>query len=154
MARTPMGRLFARGALALSLPLLLLSVAPTMPSAEAQTAPTVMLRLLSETSWTGPTRPLVLSFSATNQSTVAVGTLSVVLSIWAPARSRSVYDLSLKEDATTVLLSQPFPQSGVLLPGQTRTFSLRQRLDLLNASDNALYPVKVQLLSADVPVAT
>src|SRR5262249_27472907 len=58
------------------------------------------------------------------------------------------------EDATTVLLSQPFLQSGTLLPGQTRIFTLRQRLDLLSARDNALYPVKVQLLSADVPVAT
>jgi len=149
-----MGRLFARGGLALSLALLLLTAAAAAPSASAQTAPTVSLRLLAESTWTGPTRPLVLSFSATNGSTVAVGTLSVVLSIWAPARSRSLYDLSLKEDATTVLLSLPFPLSGTLLPGQTRTFSLRQRLDLLGASDNALYPVKVQLLSADTPVAT
>ena len=32
--------------------------------------------------------------------------------------------------------------------------SLRQHLDLLHATDNALYPIKAQLLSADVPVAT
>src|SRR5215467_2154247 len=137
MARNPMGRLFARGALALSVSLLLLSVTPTVPPAQAQTAPAVTLRLLSESTWTGPTRPFALSFSATNESTIAVGSLSVVLSIWAPARSRSVYELSLKEDATTVLLSQPFLQSGTLLPGQTRIFTLRQRLDLLSARDNA-----------------
>ena len=149
-----MGRIVARGGLALCITLLLLTAAPVIPSAQGQTAPAVTLRLLAESTWTGPTRPLVLAFSATNESTVAVGTLSVVLSIWAPTRSRSAYELSLKEDATTVLLSQPFPQSGSLLPGQTRTFALRQHLDLLHATDNALYPIKAQLLSADVPVAT
>src|SRR5438552_253448 len=153
MAPDPMGRIVARGGLALCIALLLLTAAPVIPS-QAQTAPVVTLRLLAESTWTGPTRPLVLSFSATNESTTAIETMSVVLSIWAPTRSRSAYELSLKEDATAVLLSQPFPQSGSLLPGQTRTFTLRQRLDLLHASDNALYPIKAQLLSADVPVAT
>ena len=149
-----MGRIVARGGLALCIALLLLTAAPVIPSTQGQTAPAVTLRLLAESIWTGPTRPLVLAFSATNESTTAIGTLSVVLSIWAPTRSRSAYELSLKEDATALLLSQPFPQSGSLLPGQTRRFTLRQHLDLLHATDNALYPIKAQLLSADVPVAT
>src|SRR5437870_7290663 len=124
---------------ALALLLLAATAWSSGTGARAQTAPTVTLRLVGQSVWNGPTRPLDISFSATNDSPLPLTSLAVVLSIWTPARSRSVYDLSLKSDVTTVLLSQPFPQKGVLEPGQTRTLAIREPLSGLGATDNALY---------------
>src|SRR5947209_9106217 len=137
-----------------ALALLLLAAAAwsSATGAGAQTTTSVTLRLVAQSAWNGPTRPLEISLSATNDSSLPLTSLAVVLSIWTPARSRSVYDLSLKSDVTTVLLSQPFPQKGVLEPGQTRTFAIREPLSGLGATDNALYPVRLQLLSANTPV--
>jgi hypothetical protein len=138
------------GALAVSLVL----TSPWLPSppAFAQDQPSVQMRLLSQSAWNGPRRALQLSFQATNGGDTSLADLSVVLSIEVPARSRSEYALSLRED-TTLLSASLFPQKGALLPGQTRTFSFRQTLDVLALrGESVLYPLKVQLLSRDIPV--
>src|SRR5207248_1156539 len=69
------------------------------PDASAQTS-AVAVRLVSQSAWNGPTRPLSLSFDATNTGTSALTNLSVVVTVLAPATSRSVYELSLRTDAT------------------------------------------------------
>lgn len=131
---------------------------PSSPS-EAQTgeqgveALPVLLRLRGQPPWNGPDRPLRLALSATNTSPSRLESLSLVLSIQAPARSRSVYELSLRADATAVLDAQLYPQEGALEPGQTRVFRLRHSLDLLAArGETAIYPLKVQLLAGDTVV--
>jgi uncharacterized protein DUF6049 len=127
----------------------------TIRPAGAQDQPSVTMTLLSQTAWTGERRPLDLSFKATNTSQVALGTLSVDVVLLAPARSRSLYELSLRTDATSVITGYPFPQSGTLEPGQTRTFSVEQRdlSILVQRGESALYPLRVELRSQDVPVA-
>src|SRR5439155_6962420 len=81
--------------------------------------------------------------------------LRIELTVDAPARSRTAYELSLHTDATSQLLTLPFPEKGELAPGATRDFHIVQRLDALTAlGESALYPVKVELLSADQVVAT
>ncbi len=123
------------------------------PPAMAQDQPVVEIRLVSQSAWNGPRRPLQLAFDATNRGPLPLDDLSVVLSIEVPARSRSEYALSLQSD-TTLLSASLFPQTGSLLPGQTRTFTLRQTLDVLALrGESVLYPLKVQLLSKDVPVS-
>src|SRR5690349_20021674 len=95
-------------------------------TAHAQTSPSVALRLVSQSVWNGPRRPLALSFSATNNSTEAYSQLSVQLILMFPARSRTTYELSLHSDPTSTLISSSYPQSGTLASGQTRTFPIRQ----------------------------
>jgi Family of unknown function (DUF6049) len=138
--------------------LALLLVVPAVPAlappARAQDAG-VRVGLVSQPPWTGPDRPLTIAFRATNATASPLTDLSVVLSIFAPARSRSVYELSLRTEATPTLLATPFPEEGGLDPGATRTFRVRQTLEVLaRRAENALYPVKVELRSGDVTVAT
>jgi hypothetical protein len=103
----------------------------------------VTVRLVAQSAWNGPKRPLSLSFDATNQGTATLDDLSVVVTVLAPATSRSVYELSLRTDATGVLFAYPTPQSGVLGPGETRRFLVRQDLDIpALEGDSALYPLK------------
>jgi Family of unknown function (DUF6049) len=138
------------GALAVSL--ILSGAWLPLPPARAQDQPSVQMRLVAQSVWNGPRVPLRLTFEATNGGDASLDDLSVVLSIEVPARSRSEYSLSLRED-TTLLSASLFSQKGSLLPGQTRTFSLRQSLDALTLrGESVLYPLKVQLLSRDVPV--
>lgn len=124
------------------------------PQALAQEPPSVAMTLLSQSAWTGERRLLELSLQATNHSPVALDGLSVDIVVLAPARSRSLYELSLRSDATSVITGYPFPQEGTLGPGETRTFRIRQRdlSVLVQRAESALYPLRVELRSQDVPV--
>src|SRR2546422_1663043 len=75
----------------------------TPPRAVAQQPPNVGMSLLSQSPWNDPRHPLRLSFRATNLSDTALDSLSVELIIQAAARARSIYELSLKDDATSTL---------------------------------------------------
>ncbi len=137
----------------LAAPLVGMSIFLAAPPAHAQEQPGVTIQLLSQSNWNGPSRPLRLAIRTTNTSDQTMEDLSVVLSIQAPARSRSVYELSLRADATSLLSASFFPQRGVLGPAETRTFRLRQPLaELASRQEDAVYPLKVQLLSGDAPV--
>jgi hypothetical protein len=150
MSAAPMRRLLGASALC-SLLIGALASSPAL----AQNPPAVDLRLVSQSAWNDSGRPLHLSFQATNRSALPLDGLSVVLSIGFPTRSRSAYALSLRSDATTTFFSYPFPQKGSLLPLQARTFTIRQPLDVLTSrGETALYPLKVELLSGDLPVGT
>ena len=123
------------------------------PRAFGQEPVTVTMQLLAQSNWNGPGRPLEVAIRATNASDQVMEGLSLVLSIHSPARSRSVYELSLRADATSLLSASLFPQRGTLDPGETRTFRLRQSLaELASRQEDAVYPLKVQLLSGDTPV--
>src|SRR5438067_5019229 len=118
------GRFLFPLSLALFIAATLFPLAATGPRAVAQTvtpapATPVALRLISQSPWNGPSRPLRLSFAATNEGTTPLSSLVVALTIEAPARSRSVYDLSLTEDATAIILGTPFVETGRLDPGAT-----------------------------------
>jgi hypothetical protein len=123
------------------------------PPALAQDQPSVTLTLLSQSAWTGQRRPLDLSFQATNVSSTGLQSLTVQLLVMAPARSRSLYELSIHSDPTPVIAAYPFPQSGTLEPGESRTFRIEQDVaPLVQRAETALYPLRVELRSEDVPV--
>jgi Family of unknown function (DUF6049) len=118
-------------------------------------APTVTLRLVSQDAWNSADRPLRLTFDATNVSELPLDALSVELFVQAPVTSRSLYELSVTGDATGTLYGYPFAQGGTLQPGETRRFTIEQDVSLLAArQDNGLYPLKLELRSHDLPVAT
>ena len=135
----------------------LLAPPPTsFASALAQAGSDVTIKLISQSGWNSIDRPLELTFEATNLSAATLDQLTVELSIYAPARSRSLYELSLSSDATPLIVGYPFPETGTLDPGQTRAFHLGpQTLEVLEARrETALYPLKIELRSQDLPVAT
>ncbi|MDP8956344.1 MAG: DUF6049 family protein [Actinomycetota bacterium] len=143
-------RRLAAGVLAVSL-----FCVPTLlaPRVFGQEQSVVSMQLRSKSNWNGPGRPLRLAIQATNASDQIMEDLSLVVSIQAPARSRSVYELSLRADATSLLSASFFPQRGVLGPGESRAFQVRQPLaELASRQEDAVYPLKVQLLSGDTPV--
>ena len=122
--------------------------------AQAQQPP-VTLTLQSQSPWNGPRKPLVLTFRAMNPSQATLDSLSVVLTIEAAVRSRSVYELSLSQTATTRVAAYRFRQTGVLEPGDSRRFRISQPLDALAGRDEAaIHPLEVQLLSQGVVVAS
>jgi hypothetical protein len=135
----------------------LLAPSPTsFASTLAQTGSDVTIKLVSQSGWNSIDRPLELTFQATNLSATTLDQLTVELSIYAPARSRSLYELSLSSDATPLIVGYPFPETGTLDPGQTRAFHLGpQTLEVLEVRrETALYPLKIELRSQDLPVAT
>ena len=145
-------RRLAAGVIAVLLPTLGAMTGATRSSAEE--APDVTLTLVSQSPWNAPNRPLTMAIRATNRTDQPLRALSVVLSIQAPARSRSEYELSLQTDATSLLSATLLPQEGPLRPGRTRTFHLREPLEsLASRQENAIYPLKLQLLSGDQAVA-
>jgi hypothetical protein len=128
-------------------------IAATPRPASAQNQPSVTMRLLSQPAWTGERRPLNLSFQATNTATASLTSLSIELLVLAPAGSRSLFELSIASDPTPVIAAYPFPQEGTLEPGQSRTFTIRQGMDqLVQRGESALYPLRVELRSHDLPV--
>jgi len=128
---------------------------PAPALAQTQPAPAVALTLVGQSAWNAPGRPLDMTIRAVNHGDAPLQNLSIILSILAPARARSVYELSLRADATITIFTTSFQQEGSLAPEQTRNFRLRQPLGFLAARhETALYPVKVVLASGDAPVAT
>src|SRR6266545_3600408 len=115
----------------------------------------VSLRLLSQSPWNSPSRPLSLQVAATNRGTIAVEDLSLAVTFFAPARSRLAYEDSLSADPPAPLFVDTRDVTGSLEAGATRTFRFGRALDFLTGrTESSLYPMKVELRSSDVPVAT
>jgi len=132
-----------------------LAAGPTQPVSRAQEPPSATLTLLAQPAWNSVEQPIDIRIRATNDSAVELGSLTLVLSIWAPARSRSVYEISLQSDATTTLFAYSFPQGGSLQPGASRVFRIRQALNSVGTrAESAIYPLRIDLLSDITPVAT
>ncbi len=122
--------------------------------AQAQ-GPGVSMSLVSETAWNSLARPLKIAVSVTNRSPTPLRNLALVLTIEARASARSVYQLSVRQDATAVLHSFVFTKPGAVRPDAPRIFSIRQSLKRLAlVSDNGIYPLQIQLLSGETLMAT
>jgi hypothetical protein len=139
----------------LVLPCLLLLLAPP---ARAQDSSEVLLRLIRQTPWNDPTHTsLSLDVRAVNRTSGALSDLSVGLTIFTPARSRSAYHQSLEQDpeGSSAILALVPPVTGEVGEGSSRTFHLSMDLTVLAQRDEtAIYPMKVELRSHDRPVAT
>jgi Family of unknown function (DUF6049) len=146
-----MRRTVTRFLLAPAVALVVLTPGPRVTQAAAQAAEGVTIRLAFESTWTAPDRPLVIRVRVTNNGSQPLDGLTTVLTIEARARSRSEYQLSLRQDGT-VIFSYPFQQEGTIEPGGSRNFTLGQDLPFL--TQNGLYPLRVQVLSHEQPVAT
>jgi hypothetical protein len=137
--------------------LLSTSLAP-LASAQTETGD-VSLVLVRQSPWNTPEQPLLrLGVRATNGGAEPIENLSLGITVFSQVLSRTSYELSLREDpdppvilgAHTVLLR------GILNPGVTRTFLLSPTdvSFLAERAETGIYPLKLDLRSNDLPVAT
>jgi hypothetical protein len=123
--------------------------------AAAQEEPAVRLVLVEQAPFATPEDPFEVGIRATNPSTVAFEDLSLAVTVWSAARTRSDYAEVLQDGPFSALGVKVFPLQGTLGPGATRSFEAEwERLAFLLArAENALYPVTVELRSADARLA-
>ena len=143
MARPIMRRLLP---LVRPLPCVLVSVflfalGPPTPSAIAQESPTVLLTLLSQTSWNCPTatadlepgqttwscppgRELVVRFRAQNLGATPIDELAIGVTLYSRVLTRSAYEASLASDPSIVIDRDTLPREGPIAPGETRDFEV------------------------------
>ncbi len=137
---------------------LLLTVSAIPAAAQDDPAPPVELRLLEQTAWNGPQRGqrvLTVRVRAQNDGEEDLGRLTLAMTIFAPARGRLEYEESLSGDATAEIDTDPREQPGPLPAGGSREFEVVKTLnELIDRGDTAVYPMKLELRSDDVPVAT
>lgn len=145
------------------LPVLLLtgvSLAPHAVPARAQDDAGVELQLVAQTPWNGPRpaeRVLEVRLRARNAGSDDIHNLTLVATIHAPTRGRLEYEASLRGDETGEIFAQELLLQGPLQAGGTRELVFRKRLDetpLVERSDTAVYPLKLELRSDDAPVGT
>lgn len=138
------------------LPALVLAAATlAVPAAGAQEEPAVRLLLAEQTPFATAEDPFRVEVRATNPSTTAFEDLSLAVTVWPAARTRSDYAQVLEAGPISPLGIKVFPLQGALGPGATRSFEAEwERLAfLVQRAENALYPVTVELRSADARLA-
>jgi hypothetical protein len=137
------------------LAVVLLSLAPGPVTAQPE-EPSLRVVLLSQSPFATPTRQFRIAVEVTNTGTGELANLGATLWIYHPARSRSAYAQGLEaEPPTTPLVVSPISVGGSLGPGASRSISVRRRVPELAArGESALYPVKVQVESNGLAVAS
>ncbi len=130
---------------------------PPVPAA-AQDEPPVELTLVRQTPWVTSRDPLLrVEVRARTTAAEPLEDLALGLTLWDAVRSRSAYDLSLRQDPVppTVIHAETQPLEGALQPGRPRSFAVRLDLAFLTAltARSLIYPLKVELRSAGEPLA-
>jgi hypothetical protein len=141
------------------------------PSAIAQESPSVMLTLLSQTSWNCPTatedlapgrstwscpagRDLVVRFRAQNLGATPLDELAIGVTLYSRLLSRTEYEDSLESDPAIVIDGGTLPREGAIPPGSTRDFEVPLTLsDGIDPDQSGVYPLKVDLRSGVESVA-
>ena len=141
------------------------------PSAIAQESPSVLLTLLSQTSWNCPTatedlapgtsawscpagRDLVVRFRAQNLGTTPLDELAIGVTLYSRVLSRSEYEGSLESDPPIVIDGGTLPREGAIAPGRTRDFEVPLTLaGGIDPDQSGVYPLKVDLRSGVDSVA-
>ena len=142
---------------------------PARP-AIAQESPSVLLTLLSQTSWNCPTatedapgpstwscpagRDLVLRFRAHNLGTTPLDELAIGVTLYSRVLTRTEYEGSLESDPPIVIDGGTLPREGTIPPGDTEDFEVRLTLtDGIDPDQSGVYPLKVDLRSGVESVA-
>jgi uncharacterized protein DUF6049 len=137
----------------------LLLVAATIvlpaPAVRAQDEPTVRLLLTDQTPYVTPELPLQVAVRAVNGTETAYGELTLAVTVWSAARTRSGYAEALESGPVSPIGVKVFPVQGSLGPGAVRSLTGEwTRLPFLTARrESALYPVTVELRSSDARIA-
>jgi hypothetical protein len=142
------------------LAILTLSALLGYPQSAGAQQGTVHLKLVEQTPWTTPARPVLsITFDATNFGTEQLTDLSVGLTIGQPIRARLVYEQSLVSGPGAAPIYGPTAsnKAGTLDPGQTKRFTISLSLAKVpgvSRVDSLVYPLAIDLRSGGVVVST
>ncbi len=133
-----------------------LFLVPMSPAA-AQTPSSVRMTLVTQTPWNSADQPMLdVQVQAENTGVTAVTDLSLGVTLWGPATSRSEYERSLVADPTSVgIVTETLSREGSIEAGATRTFQISLDLSTagLSATQSYVYPMKIDLRSAFTSLA-
>jgi len=150
---------------------LLFALGTPTPSAIAQENTSVLLTLLSQTSWNCPTatadlapgqttwscppgRELLVRFRAQNLGTTPLDELAIGVTLYSRVLTRSAYEASLASDPSIVIDGGTLPREDAIAPGSTRDFEVSLTLGPgIDPDHSGLYPLKVDLRSGIESVA-
>ena len=146
----------ARGLLAIAIPLIGTFVA--VPVAQAQNSGSATLTLVSQTAWATPAKPVIkLAVRADNIGTSPLDQLTLGVTIGSAVRSRTTYEASLTDGPGLPIFATTFPAGETLAAGASRRLSVSIDLSAAGPGISSIqtfeYPLRVDLRSADVPVA-
>jgi Family of unknown function (DUF6049) len=127
-------------------------MAITAPVLAQEQAP-VRLTLLAQTPLVTPDRLLSVRVGAFNDGDTGYGGLTLTISIYTAARSRSEYAEAIESGPVSAVFADTMAVRGSLEPGAPRSFPpIDMEIPFL-AGEGALHPVTVELRSNDVPLA-
>ena len=150
---------------------LLFALGTPTPSAIAQESPSVLLTLVSQTSWNCPTATadlapgqttwscpagpeLVVRFRAQNLATTPLDELAIGVTLYSRVLSRSAYEASLTSDPSIVIDGGTLSREGPIAPGATRDFEVPLTLGPgIDPDQSGVYPLKIDLRSGIESVA-
>ncbi len=151
--------------------LLLFALGTPTPSAIAQESPSVLVTLLSQTSWNCPTatadlapgqttwscppgRELVVRFRAQNLGTTPLDELAIGVTLYSRVLTRSAYEASLASDPSIVIDGGTVLREDAIAPGSTRDFEVSLTLGPgIDPDQSGVYPLKVDLRTGIESVA-
>jgi len=144
---------------------------PSPTGSPSPTPPVVQMVLLSQTPWAAspvaggatttaeaPQVPTIeLRFRATNLGVETLEDLTIGVTLFGRVLSRTAYEQSLVADPVpaVVIEAETLAREGGIEPGQRRTFDVSLPLDApgIDPASSGIYPLKVDLRSAGVPLA-
>jgi hypothetical protein len=127
-----------------------------LPAPSSAQGEDVTLRLARQTLYGAPEEPLRVRAEVENSGPAPLSDLSVAVHVFPEAGSRSEYEQALEFDAAFPALPPVTEEvEGTVEPGEPRLLPAIQigLGDFALTYETGLYPVKVELLSAGVPIA-
>lgn len=139
--------------------LALLPLLVMMPAAIGQEGTAVAVTLTSQTPFATPREPDVSAqIFARNDGGDPLDNLSLRATVWSQVLSIGAYESSLEADpaGSAIVRSSAQPIDGTLQSGGSRQFGIQVRMqsDGISSVQSYVYPLKLELLSGNVVVAT
>ena len=137
----------------------LLPLLVVTPAAVGQEQGAVAVTLASQTPFATPREPEVSAqVLARNDGVDPIDNLSLRATVWSQVLSIGAYESSLETDpaGSAIVRSSAQPIEGTLQSGGTRHFGIQVRMqsDGISTAQSYVYPLKLELLSGSVVVAT
>ena len=139
--------------------LALLPLLVVAPAAVGQDGSAVAVTLSSQTPFVTPREPEVSAqILARNDGGDPLDNLSLRATVWSQVLSIGAYESSLQTDpaGSAIVRTSAQPIDGTLQAGGTRHFGIQLRMqsDGISTVQSYVYPLKLELLSGNVVVAT
>jgi uncharacterized protein DUF6049 len=135
----------------------LLSILWIASPARAQEPPSAVIRLIGQTAWTTPEKPLLrITLRITNESGSTITDPVVGWTLGPKVTSRVQYETALDEGPVFPASAETVPVLADLAPGASKEVKIRidtSETGGIAQDDSGVYPVQLELRSQDRPIA-